>query len=218
MLPYVTRHPSSPTGTCIVLVSVDGERTMIPDPGANATLVPTEVPRGLFGPGTHLHLSGYSLLNEGSRDAALEAVALARQVGATVSVDPSSSGPLAAVGPQTFLSWVGGCDALLANADEARVLTGIREPEAAAQTLTAAFNEVVVTLGHRGAVWAGRDSDTVVSVGATPAVVMDTTGAGDAFTAGWLPAALAGADPAQALSAGCALAARAIGRAGGRPS
>jgi sugar/nucleoside kinase (ribokinase family) len=215
--PYVARDVDRPTGTCIVVVSPGGERSMIPDPGANAALDVDDIPLELFDATTHLHLSGYPLFNEGSRAAALKALALARAAGSSVSIDPSSAGPLAAAGPQRFLSWVGGCDALLANADEAMALTGMSDPADAARTLTAAFTEVVVTLGARGALWAGRGSTDVVRVDATPVDVLDTTGAGDAFAAGWLPQALDGASPATALDAGTALAAQAVAQVGARP-
>ena len=66
----VERDPERPTGTCIVLVHPGGERTMIPDAGANDALELRELPGG-----AHLHLTGYTLLREGSRPAALRALA-----------------------------------------------------------------------------------------------------------------------------------------------
>ncbi len=216
--PHVARDAERPTGTCIVVVTPGGERSMIPDAGANAALDVDDIPGDLFDAGTHLHLSGYPLFNEGSRGAALHAIALARAAGSSVSIDPSSAGPLAAAGPERFLSWVSGCDALLANGDEAMALTGMSDPADAARTLTAAFTEVVVTLGARGALWAGQGSGQVVRVEAAPVDVLDTTGAGDAFAAGWLPQALNGADPEASLEAGCGLAAQAVVQVGARPS
>src|SRR3954464_11663293 len=65
--------PERPTGTCVVLVTHKGERTMLSDPGANAALSPEDLPRDLFSHAGHLHLSGYTLINEGSRDAGLAA-------------------------------------------------------------------------------------------------------------------------------------------------
>ncbi len=62
------------TGTCVVMVTHKGERTMLSDPGANAALSPDDLPHDLFVPGAHLHVSGYTLLSEGSRAAALAAL------------------------------------------------------------------------------------------------------------------------------------------------
>src|ERR1700732_417883 len=61
--------PERPTGTCVVLVTHKGDRTLLSDPGANAALLPEDIPPDLFNQGSHLHLSGYSLVNEGSRKA-----------------------------------------------------------------------------------------------------------------------------------------------------
>jgi hypothetical protein len=57
--------PERPTGTCVVMVTHKGERTMLSDPGANAALSPDDLPHDLFVPGAHLHVSGYTLLSEG---------------------------------------------------------------------------------------------------------------------------------------------------------
>ncbi len=207
--------PDRPTGTVVALVAPGGERSMITDRGANLALSPADLPVGVFLPGRHLHLSGYALLDPGPRAAARRALRLAGAAGMTVSVDPSSAAPLARVGPQRFLGWTRGPGLCLANLAEARVLTGRTQPLAAARALTAAYGEVVVTLGARGALWAAAGE--VVRVPAVPVRAVDTTGAGDAFSAGFLAARGAGADPEQALRSGAALAARAVTVVGGRP-
>ncbi len=204
-----------PTGTVVALVARAGGRSMVTDRGANLALAPADVPGEEFRAGRHLHLSGYALLDAGSRPAARHALALARGAGMTVSVDPSSAEPLARVGADRFLGWTRGAGTCLANLDEARVLTGLRMAAAAARALTARYGEVVVTLGARGALWAGAGE--VVRVPVTPAAVVDTTGAGDAFSAGFLAARLSGAPAPAALRAGADLAARAVARTGARP-
>jgi ribokinase len=175
--------PSKPTGTCIVLVEPGGERTMLPDPGANDGPLP-EIPLG-----DHLHVVGYALLRDGPRASALAAIERARAAGMTVSVDPSSWALLrpGAIPP---------VDLLLANEQEAEHLPG----------------EMVVKLGAAGARWGD------IHVPAEPVEVVDTTGAGDAFAAGFLTAHLGGASRREALQAGCRLAARAVAQVGGRPS
>jgi sugar/nucleoside kinase (ribokinase family) len=206
------------TGTCVVMIDADGERTMLPDRGANLALAPEDVPAELFVPGGHLHLSGYVLLHDGPRAAGLAALDHAREAGMTISIDPASAAPLAACGVERVLGWIGGVDLLLPNLDEARVLSGEEDPQAAARSLVAraGAGEVIVTLGADGAFWTdGRDLARV----AAPQVprVIDTTGAGDAFAAGWLAARRAGAEPPVALSAACALGARAVAQTGARP-
>ena len=70
---------------------------------------------------------------------------------------------------------------------------------------------VVVKLGSGGARWGD------VHIAAEPVEVVDTTGAGDAFAAGFLTARLAGAGPRDALAEGCRVAARAVAQVGARP-
>jgi ribokinase len=196
-----------PTGTCVVLVEPGGERSMLPDPGANE--VGAELPPDLLAPGGHLHVVGYALLRPGTRAAALAAMERVRAAGMTVSIDPSSWALLA---PGALPA----ADLLLPNAREAAVLTGEHDPERAARALAAGGGEVVVKLGAQGALW--TDGAAVVRVPAAPAAVVDTTGAGDAFAAGLLVARLAGAGPREALEAGCRVAARAVAQVGARPA
>ena len=213
---YAPTDPDLATGTCVVLVEPGGERSMLPDAGANAGLVPEDLPSHLFRPGTHLHLSGYTLLNEGSRDAGLAALQRARQVGMTVSVDPSSAAPLERVGVARFLGWTEGADLLLANRDEAALLAGTPKPHAAASKLADTYREVVVKLGRDGALW--QQAFITASAPAGRGVeVVDTTGAGDAFAAGFLASWLLHPEPEAALAAGNRLAARAVGSVGARP-
>jgi sugar/nucleoside kinase (ribokinase family) len=200
----LTVDPERPTGTCVVLVEPGGERSMLPDPGANDGLRP----RALPGDAAHLHVSGYALLRPGSRPAAQAQLAAARAAGLGVSVDPASAAPLAGAGAEAFLGWAGPVDLLLPNRDELAVLGG--DPG----RLIGPARAVAVTLGADGALW--TDGATTVRAPAAPVQAVDATGAGDAFAAGLLAARLEGAAPADALAAGCALAAQAVVRSGAR--
>jgi ribokinase len=191
----VARDLERPTGTCVVLVGPDGERTMLPDPGANDALAPGELPAGDV-----LHLSAYSLLRAGPRAAARAALESARAAGMAISLDAASAAPLAA--EPRLAQWAGEVDLLLANADEAPLTGGI------------AARERVVKRGAGGAEW--TDGARSVTVPAPAAQVVDTTGAGDAFAAGFLSAWPG--PPEAALAAGARLAAEAVARPGARPS
>ncbi|MBV9822561.1 MAG: hypothetical protein JO144_10010, partial [Actinobacteria bacterium] len=232
----VSVDPAAPTGVCLVLVGPDGERTMVPSAGANATLSPAHLGVDLLGPDDHLHLSGYALLHDGSRDAALAALELAAAVGASVSVDAASAGPIRTVGADRFLGWLPGGALLLANADELAALTRAdHEPpptdadpaltdagptdaggvEAGIGKLVGRGLDVVVKRGGRGSVLATAAG--LWHSPATPVEVLDSTGAGDAFAAGLLAALWHGADPVEALAAGNRLGALAVSRLGARP-
>ena len=212
----VAVDPGRGTGTVVVVVDPDGERTMLPDAGANAGLSPTDLPDDLFVPGGHLHLSGYTLLNDGSRAAGLVSLDLARRRGMTISVDPASSGPILDLGPERFLGWIEGADLLLANELEVTALTGLTDPEEAARALASSFGQVVVKLGPHGALWLSGDRPAIMA----PAVavdVVDTTGAGDAFAGGFLPPWKDGAEAIECLASGNRVASQAVSRVGARP-
>ena len=191
---------------------------MLSDPGANAALLPEDIPQDLFGPGAHLHVSGYSLLNEGSRKAALHAMKLAQSAQMSITVDGGANSLLKRAGAEPFLEWTHSARLLIVNAAQAEALTGRDAPEQAAKVLTAWYSQVVVKLGADGALWYTNGRGEPVRVAAEPVEeVIDGTGGGDAFTAGFLPAWLDGKPPADALAAGCRLATRAIGHLGARP-
>jgi ribokinase len=254
----VAVDPEAPTGAVVVLVGADGERTMLTDRGANASMSLRDIDavsgnvcwdrhRHSRPAHRHLHLSGYTLLHEGSRAAGLAALDAARAAGMTTSVDPASAAPLAAAGVDRFLGWVRGVDLLLPNLPEALLLAGLdpapdaapaagqdrsREAELdlardAARALARNHGAVAVTLGARGALWAtGRHEPTVElehepTVEHVPAVAtsaVDTTGAGDAFTAGLLHARITlGLDGPAAVRHGIETAAVAVTRLGARP-
>jgi len=206
-----------PTGTCLVLVAPTGERTMVPDPGANLSLLEHDVPVDEFRPGDHLHVSGYALLRD-SRDAALHAVGAAGAAGLTVSVGAASSAPLAQLGADAFGAMLPDDVLLFANEREAGVLAGRDAPaDELARLLATRGRQVVVTAGSGIAAWS--DGDAVASMAAEPLdrPELDTTGAGDAFAAGFLAARARGAAPEVCLRDGHALAAAACRTVGGRP-
>jgi len=184
---------------------------MLPDPGANAFLAPEDVPEDVLVGGGHLHVTGYSLVRPGPRPAALAAISRAAAAGMSVSVDPSSA---ALLGP-AFLDLLERVGLVLPNAEEAAALTGLADPAEAARALASRFPEVVVKLGAEGALWTdGSDEERMPAMGSGP---VDTTGAGDAFAAGFLAARRQGASPPESLRAGCKLAAQAVVTPGARP-
>jgi sugar/nucleoside kinase (ribokinase family) len=202
------------TGTIVSLVEPGGQRSMLADRGANLALRPDDVPAPP--PGGHLHLSGYTLLDPGPRGAGLAALAAAVAAGCTISVDPASTGPLTRYGVDRWLADTAAATLLLPNADEARLLTGCADPADAARALARRHRVVAVSLGADGALWAS--GDLLVHRPALATVVVDTTGAGDAFAAGLLAAWLGspGIDPGDALEAGLARAAEVVRRPGAR--
>jgi sugar/nucleoside kinase (ribokinase family) len=214
---HLAIDPHRPTGTVVSLVDpLTGERNMLAGRGANAGLAEHPLPHDAFRPGDCFHISGYALLAEDTRPAALAALALARERGMRVSVDPASAAPLAATGVERFLEWTRGADLCFPNLEEACLLTGEGEPEAAAHALCRWYGEVALKLGANGALWI-RGDEPVLRLPCEPVRTVDTTGAGDAFCAGFLSHRLRGAAPAEALAAGIHLGALVAGQVGARP-
>ncbi|WP_424214336.1 carbohydrate kinase family protein [Streptomyces sp. BI20] len=215
------------TGTVVALVGPDGERTFLTDSGAALGLTAADWSPGLLDGIGHLHLSGYLWFDERGAGAVGAALAAAVARGIPVSVDPASAGFLREWGAERFLAAVAGCSVLLPNADEALLLAGalapggapVRDPARAAAELSRVVPLVVVTCGAEGAVVAraGRVVARVAGTRLPAGALVDSTGAGDAFTGGFLAARLAGADPVAAAGAGCGTAASAVTVVGGRP-
>ena len=199
-----------PTGSIVVLVQGE-HRSMLTSRGANAELDLGTIDLDGF---DVLHLTGHPLLQSTDAGAAFTAlIARAKDAGLVVSLDPGSAGFLADFGADAFLAAVAGVDVLLPSLDEAKLLTGLDEPLAIIEALP--FDTVVLKLGREGAiVRAGAVSDVVEPV---VAQIVDPTGAGDAFAAGFLAAWADRRDAAAATAVAVEVAARAVESPGGRP-
>ncbi|MBN9392549.1 MAG: sugar kinase [Chloroflexi bacterium] len=217
VIPHLSFDAALSTGTIVALIDpVTAERNMLTDRGANPNLTPEEVPWDLFQTGNCFHLSGYCLLEAATRQTALAALAKARQEKMRLSVDPSSTSLLEEIGPARFLEWTRGADICFPNLAEGRLLSGEESPEAVTACLTEYYGEVVLKLGPEGALWA-RQGEDPVRVTALPVKIVDSTGAGDAFCAGFLAEWLRGATPQAALANGARLGAVVVSQVGARP-
>ena len=186
------------TGTVVLLVDVDGERTMYPDRGASAEL--EAVDTAWLDDARWLHLPAYGFEREPMRGELARLAGVARARGAGVSVDASSTGLLAGLGVPFARDLVGGIRpaVLFANEDEAALL-GLTGGGAVAASVA---HTVVVKHGAlpTDVIVDGR---LVARVDVAPVRgIRDLTGAGDAFAAGFLAATLTGADAEAACLAG----------------
>ncbi|MEV6877295.1 carbohydrate kinase family protein [Amycolatopsis sp. NPDC051128] len=205
--------PEAPTCCVVVMVDGSGQRSMLADRGANQRFSPEDVSAEVLKDASHLHLSGYVLLDPPSRAAGLAALAAAREAGLTTSVDPQAAAHI--TDPAAFLDDVRGVDLLMPNTEELVALTGSADP-ASAKELLGAVGAVVVTAGLDGASWV--DQGGVTSVPAVEADCVDSTGAGDAFDAGVLTGWLAGESTVDVLRRGTRLGALAVGKVGPQPA
>jgi sugar/nucleoside kinase (ribokinase family) len=186
------------TGTIVVLVDGNGERTMYPDRAAAAEL--TDVPAEWLAGAAFVHLPSYCFAAEPAAAAVLGLVRHAGQAGIPVSLDASSTGMISAYGIDRYLDLVAAMRPAIffANAHEARLLNVTRPQFAATMTVVKdGARATTITLPGGGT--------HAVPVPSTPAV-RDSTGAGDAFAAGFLAARMRDATPVEAAIAGHALA------------
>lgn len=222
---HLAADPDVATGTIVVLVAPTGRRTMFVDRGANLGLVDADVPRLLLDGAAAVHLTGYSFFEDGVHRTAANVLATCLATDTPVTVDPSSVAFLRDVGPEAFLGWTRGAQICFPNRDEAALLAGTDDPMLGAARLTVHYATVVVTLDGDGAVVA-RAGEPPVLVPARRLHPLDTTGAGDAFCAGFLdrwcspvaPEGSGGLDHAvDAAEWGVEVARRAVIALGGRP-
>ena len=183
---YATPPAATGVGTarCLILVTPDAERTMNTFLGVAAELGAGDVDEALVASARIAYLEGY-LVGVGAAQAALgRTVELARRSGTTVAL--TLSDPLwVRLNRDAFSALLPGVDVLLANEEEALELTGAAGLEAAVEMLAATCPVVAVTRGARGVV--ATDGKETVAVPADPVdQLVDTTGAGDLFAAGFL--------------------------------
>jgi ribokinase len=191
------------TAAIQVLVEPGGERTMVPDRGANAVWTGRETPEALIAKADLLHVVGYVMLDAESRRGALQAVEYARAHRVPISLDPSSHAPLAQLGAENFWALLGPVSVLLPNRSEACTLGKDVNPESALHLLLDHASLVAIKMDREGCL-AGT-TDGRWKVPAPRASVANATGAGDAFDAGFLAQWTASGDIQAACRAGVAL-------------
>jgi sugar/nucleoside kinase (ribokinase family) len=200
---HATRVTGARTGRIGVVVAPDGERSFVADRAAADGLAPDDLREAWFDGADALHLPAYSLLGTPLGLAGRRAVQLARPRGAAVSLDLASIGPLLANGRRAARELIAGVrpDLLFATRAEAKALLGGGPVDGLLEFAAVA----VVKRGAKGATVLARDGDARLrfEVATTPLAAADTTGAGDAFDAGflvaWLTARAAGGSLPAAL-------------------
>ncbi len=201
------RIAGRPTGRIGVLVSADGERSFVADRGAADLLAPSDLRAAWFVAADLLHLPLYSLLGEPLGSARLEAIRLARAAGALVSLDLASVGPLLTAGRPAVVALVRSVapDVLLATATELGALFDSPNRAVIGARSLGLAPVVIIKRGASGASVHLLDesgASSTFDVATRPLAPTDTTGAGDAFDAGFLIAFIEGRRPGRSTAAG----------------
>jgi sugar/nucleoside kinase (ribokinase family) len=211
---HVVRVAGRPTGRIGVLVGADGERSFVQDRGAALSLGPEHLRESWFAGVELVHVPTYSLLGHPLGDAGLRAAEMGRAAGGLVTVDLASSRPLLALGQGAATDVVAAArpDLLFAAGSEAEAIVGSE------RELLDLAPAAVLKRGPGGVrvIWLDSGSARRFELPAIEVAADDTTGAGDAFDAGfileWLVSRRAGetveAGLRSAAAAGNRLAAR----------
>jgi len=180
---HVLIKPGKQTGLIFIAVTPNGERTMLSHRGANITIQPEDIPQELLDHVNLLELSGYVFLRAPQRDTAWELIHKAVERGIPISMDTGLDPVILA--PDYIREVLPYLSVLITGAAEAERLTQADDRQRQLDALLALGPEqVAIKLGREGAVFGWADG-TLYSP-AFPVKVLDTTGAGDAFSAGLL--------------------------------
>jgi sugar/nucleoside kinase (ribokinase family) len=210
-------QPPPPTGRCLILVTPDAQRTMNTCPAASHELTPDALDPDLIASASVTFLEGYLWGPNRPRAAMLEAARIAHSAGRTVAFTLSES---LCIGDRRegVLGMIesGTVDVLFGNEDEVRHLTGCTDLAHCVGALSGKVETLVITRGAHGAV--AVEKDYLVEIPAAPVgQIVDTTGAGDLFAAGFLAARCRGRPLKACLETGSIAAAEVISHFGARP-
>lgn len=200
------------TGTSIILVTPDGERTMCTFLGVCDRFSSNDVDTERAKNADWIHFTGYMFDTDSQRAAIAYAVAAARKGGAKVSFDVADPFAVDRHG-DAFREIIGrDVDLLFANQAEAEMLTGKSDPAEAARSLSRTVGITAVKAGKNGSVIAAGGE--LHRIEADTASLVDSTGAGDTYAAGFLYSLTDGSDVREAGRFASFLAARIVERRG----
>ena len=213
--PLRTEEP--PTARCLILVTPDAQRTMNTFLGASQFLPAQALDRELIQSAEILYLEGYLWDPEEPRAAMRSAIAMAREAGRKIAFTLSDNFVIARHGPD-FLDLIdqGLIDILFSNEGEIKTLAGEEDFEAAVAKIAPKVPVLVSTRSEKGAI--ALVGGTRYEVPAAPVErIIDTTGAGDLFAAGFLTGHVEGLPVEHCLKLGALAAAEIISHYGARP-
>jgi ribokinase len=207
----VQRSARSLTGLLYINVTPDGQRTFFGSRGANQFMDTTQVPASSLVSCAAAHLVGYSFLNPGPERMARKILSHFHSHGKWVSLDVGME-PAKRI-PEKILRLLPKVDLLFVSSEEAAVLTGQSNARKAfVQLQRAGAKEIVLKLGKSGCLLS--EGGVLREIPSFPIRAVDSTGAGDAFTAVFLQARLRGWPPVEAALAANAAGAAAACRVG----
>ena len=177
----IVRSADAPTAFSFIMVPEDGQRRIYHTMGVNATYGPADVPRDIIAGARVFHVAGGGLLPRLDGEPTVELLRFARANGALTSLDPVVRPGIA----ESILPCLPYLDVFLPNADESAHITGLTEPEDQLEFFRERGGRIVgIKNGSRGCLVS--DGRHTLRLGIYDVPVKDTSGAGDAFVAGFL--------------------------------
>lgn len=203
------------TGTCVVLITPDTERTMLTHLGVSSSLHPENVDETIVKNSRGVYVEGYLWTGDETREAGQHMAGIAKKEGIPVSFTLSDAFVVNSF-KESLTEFINSyVDILFCNEMEAQAMTGESDSLSAFKKLQATVDTVFLTLGSKGSL-VGKRGQEPVEVKTFPAKAVDTTGAGDLFAAGALYGALKKYSLEESAIIGSYCAAQVVSHMGGR--
>jgi sugar/nucleoside kinase (ribokinase family) len=170
---------SGDTGTCVILITADAQRTMLTHLGVSASLGPDDVNEADIRNSKYVYVEGYLFGGEPTRAAALKTMELAKRNGVKVAFTVSDPFLINNHRDEFWELIKGSVDLLFCNLEEARSLTGKQSPVECATEIHSHAENVALTLGADGSIL--MHEGRVIPIQGVAARAIDTTGAGDMY-------------------------------------
>jgi sugar/nucleoside kinase (ribokinase family) len=172
------------TGTCVVLITEDAQRTLLTHLGVSSTLGPRDIEEDEIRKAQYVYIEGYLFTDPGPKAAALKAIDLAKKNDVKVALTVSDPFLIDLFRDEFWELIKGPVDLLFCNLEEARSLTGHTDPIDCAHEIHQHAQNVALTLGSNGSLLMHQGQTIPIEGVKTTAI--DTTGAGDMYAAGVL--------------------------------
>lgn len=202
------------TARCLIFVTPDAQRTMNTYIGACTGLSEADIIKEQVEAAAITYIEGYMYCDDQTKAAIRKAVQIAKDAGRKIAFTPSDIFCIENH-HQDFLDLISDCDLVFANEDEVKCLYGANSFEEAAEAIRGKCKTAVITRSEKGSVVVTAD-DTVAVPAAPVREVVDTTGAGDLYAAGFLHGYLRGWSAADCAALGGKCAAEIIQHMGAR--
>ena len=203
------------TGTCVVLITPDTERTMLTHLGVSSSLHPENVDETIVKNSRSVYVEGYLWTGDGTREAGQHMAGIAKKEGIPVSFTLSDAFVVNSF-KKSLIEFIDSyVDILFCNEVEGQAMTGESDSLSAFKKLQATVDTVFLTLGSKGSL-VGKGGQEPVEVKTFPVKAVDTTGAGDLFAAGALYGVLNNHSLEESAVIGSYCAAQVVSHMGGR--